>query len=218
MIVEQMLKNAQTPLLHIADVSGSYSLCLNLEDLPNEEWRDIPGYDGIYHCSNYGRIKSLRREYKRRTKHGFVVGYTKEIIKKPTKIKSTNSNSEVLYISLSVDGVRITDTVSQWVGITFIGDKKRGYHFQHINKNSLDNRLCNIEQVKIKVSMSNDFKHKKREVHNYKYLPKAKYKITRDDGKVFTYSEIVDEYGRAAYFNILKGYNVRKHKWLVSLL
>ena len=209
--------NTNPPLV-IPDVSGSYSLCLNLEDLPNEEWRDIPGYDGIYQCSNYGRIKSLRREYKRQTKYGFVVGYTKEIIKKPTKTKSTNSNSEALYISLSVDGVRKTDTVSQWVGITFIGDKKRGYHFQHINKNSLDNRLCNIEQVKIKVSMSNDFKHKKREVHNYKYLPKAKYKITRDDGKVFTYSQIVDEYGRAAYFNILKGFNVRKHKWSVCLL
>lgn len=209
---------AQKPLLQQALVSGSYSLYLNLDDLPNEEWRDIPGYDGIYQCSNYGRIKSLSREYKRQTKHGFVVGYTKEIIKKPTKIKVKNSNSEFLYISLSVDGVRKTDTVSQWVGTTFIGDKKRGYHFQHINKNSLDNRLCNIEQVKIKVSKSNDHKHKKREVHNYKYLPKAKLKITRDDGKVFTYSEMVDEYGRAAYFNILKGYNVRGRKWSVCLL
>ncbi|MCB0541762.1 MAG: hypothetical protein KDE33_29945, partial [Bacteroidetes bacterium] len=66
--------NTNPPLV-IPDVSGSYSLCLNLEDLPNEEWRDIPGYDGIYQCSNYGRIKSLRREYKRQTKYGFVVGY-----------------------------------------------------------------------------------------------------------------------------------------------
>jgi len=202
----------------IADVGGSYSLVLNLEDLPNEEWKDIPGYDGYYQCSNYGRIKSLKREYKRETKHGFVIGYTKEIIKKPTKVKVKRSNTEALYISLSVDGIKKTDTVSQWVGITFIGDKKKGFHFQHKNKNSLDNRLINIEQVTIKISKSNDFAHNKRDAHNYKYLPKQKLKITRDDGKVFTFSDIVNEYGWAAYFNILKGYNVRKHKWSVSLL
>lgn len=219
MIVESIKhQDGTNPPLPIASVGGSYSLVLNLEDLPNEEWKDIPNYDGIYQCSNYGRIKSLKREYKRQTKHGFVIGYTKEIIKKPTKIKVKGTNTEALYISLSVDGIRITDTVSQWVGITFIGDKKRGFHFQHKNKNSLDNRLSNIEQVKIKISKSNDFKHNKREAHNYKHLPKQKLKITRDDGKVFTYSDIVNEYGRAAYINILKGNNVRKHKWAVSLL
>lgn len=208
----------QKQALRKTDVGGSYSLVLTLEDLPNEEWKDIPGYDGIYQCSNYGRIKSLRREFKRQTKQGFVIGYTKEMIRKPTKIKVKGTNTEALYISLKVDGVRKTDTVSQWVGITFIGDKKKGFHFQHKNKNSLDNRLSNIEQVKIKISKSNDFAHNKREPHNYKHLPKQKLKITRDDGKVFTFSEIVNEYGRAAYSNILKGYNVRKHKWDVSLL
>jgi hypothetical protein len=216
--MDKETKKEQNPLCTIPRVSGSYSLVLNLEDLPGEEWKDIPNYEGFYQCSTYGRIKSLKREYKRQTKHGFVIGYTKEIIKKPTKIKVKGTNTEVLYISLSVDGIRKTDTVSQWVGITFIGDKKKGFHFQHKNKNSLDNRLSNIEQVTIKTSKSNDFKHNKREVHNYKFLPKPKYKITRDDGKVFTYSDIVNEYGRSAYFNILKGYNVRKHKWDVSLL
>ena len=212
------LQISTNPLLVIPDVGGSYSLVLNLEDLPNEEWKDIPDYDGIYQCSNYGRIKSLKREYKRETKHGFVMGYTKEIIRKPTKVKVKGTNTEALYISLSVDGIRKTDTVSQWVGTTFIGEKKKGYHFQHKNKNSLDNRLLNIEQVIIKVSKSNDFAHNKREAHNYKHLPKQKLKITRDDGKVFTFSDIVNEYGRAAYVNILKGQNVRKHKWYVGLL
>ena len=216
--MDKETKKEQNPLCTIPRVSGSYSLVLDLEDLPGEEWKDIPNYDGIYQCSTYGRIKSLKREYKRQTKHGFVIGYTKERIRKPTKIKVKGTNTEVLYISLSVDGIRKTDTVSQWVGITFIGDKKKGFHFQHKNKNSLDNRLSNIEQVTIKTSKSNDFKHNKREVHNYKFLPKPKYKITRDDGKVFTYSDIVNEYGRSAYVNILKGYNVRKHKWDVSLL
>ena len=33
---------------------------LSLEDLLNEEWRDIQGYEGHYQVSNYGRIKSYK--------------------------------------------------------------------------------------------------------------------------------------------------------------
>lgn len=33
----------------------------DLEDLPNEVWKDIKGYEGLYQVSNYGRVKSLER-------------------------------------------------------------------------------------------------------------------------------------------------------------
>ena len=32
---------------------------LSVESLPNEEWRDIVGYEGLYQVSNLGRVKSL---------------------------------------------------------------------------------------------------------------------------------------------------------------
>jgi hypothetical protein len=80
----ELQDSTNQPLL-IASVGGSYSFVRTLKDLPNEEWKDIPEYDGIYQCSNYGRIKSLKREYKRQTKNGFVIGYTKEIIKNQLK-------------------------------------------------------------------------------------------------------------------------------------
>jgi len=197
-------------------LQDTYSL--DLENLHNEEWLDIPNYDGVYQCSNYGRIKSLARQIERQTKHGLVICYRKDKIRKPTKVKVQGTKTEAFYIKLSLDSIKKTDTVSQWVGITFIGEKKKGYHFQHKNKNSLDNRLENIEQVTIKNSKSNDFKHLKREVHNLKSLPKPKLKIIRDDGKVFSFTDIVNTYGKSAYFNILKGFNVRKHKWEVIKL
>jgi hypothetical protein len=209
---------AESPAFLVGAVSGSYSFNLSLDDLPNEEWKDIPDYDGMYQCSNYGRIKTLKREFVREIKGHIVTGYTIEKIRKPTLIKPKNANISVLYLSLKVNGVRKTDTVNQWVGITFIGDKKKGYHFQHKNKNGLDNRRENIEQVTLKISKSNDHKKNKRTYHNYPHLPKQKLKIEREDGALFTFSEIVKEYGRSAYFNILKGSNVRGFKWNVSLL
>lgn len=30
-----------------------------IEDLPNEKWRDVVGYEGLYQVSNLGRVKSL---------------------------------------------------------------------------------------------------------------------------------------------------------------
>jgi len=33
-----------------------------IDDLQNEEWRDIDGYEGMYMISNMGRIKSLARK------------------------------------------------------------------------------------------------------------------------------------------------------------
>lgn len=40
-----------------AKVIHNYSM--NLEDLPNEEWRDVIGYEGLYQVSNMGRVKSF---------------------------------------------------------------------------------------------------------------------------------------------------------------
>ena len=61
MIVEQMLKNAPNPLLHIADVSGS--ICCPLcggenyqehEELMYENGIDDPQYDGELKMVKYG--------------------------------------------------------------------------------------------------------------------------------------------------------------------
>ena len=34
---------------------------LSLEDLPNEEWRDVVGYEGLFQVSSNGVIRSLDR-------------------------------------------------------------------------------------------------------------------------------------------------------------
>lgn len=34
---------------------------LSIDDLPNEIWKDIPNFKGMYQISNLGRVKSLQR-------------------------------------------------------------------------------------------------------------------------------------------------------------
>ena len=43
------------------DIKPNSERWLSLEDLLNEEWKDIPGFEHLYQVSNYGRVKSLEK-------------------------------------------------------------------------------------------------------------------------------------------------------------
>ena len=38
-------------------------LWYNLDSLPDEQWKDIIGYENLYCISNYGRVKSLEKSF-----------------------------------------------------------------------------------------------------------------------------------------------------------
>ena len=48
-----------------------YKQNFSLEDIPGEQWEDLPLLDGAYQLSNYGRVKSLRRWIERSGRGGF---------------------------------------------------------------------------------------------------------------------------------------------------
>lgn len=37
---------------------------MNMNDM--EKWKSIPGYEGLYEVSSYGRVKSLEKSYIRK--------------------------------------------------------------------------------------------------------------------------------------------------------
>lgn len=63
---------------------------IKVEDLDNEIWKDIKGYEGLYQISNLGRVKSLAKLYQgerlmklREDKDGYLyVGFYKDEVKK----------------------------------------------------------------------------------------------------------------------------------------
>ena len=55
------------------------ALCILLEkvdykDLPNEQWRDVAGYEGLYQVSNFGRVKSFQKNKVRILKSNSDIG------------------------------------------------------------------------------------------------------------------------------------------------
>lgn len=72
-----------------------------LQDLKGEVWKDIPGLEGYFMISNYGRVR--RHEYEVEFRDGRV--YTKEqMIMKPTLAKSPNhfKKDHVFFLNISL--------------------------------------------------------------------------------------------------------------------
>ena len=59
---------------------------LNVKDLPHEIWKDIENFENLYKISNYGRVKSLRKQVKILKARIDKKGYNHYAIRKDNKI------------------------------------------------------------------------------------------------------------------------------------
>lgn len=100
-----------------------------LKERNMEEWRDIPGYEGLYQVSNLGRVKSLNYH---------LTG--KEQILRPGKDRIGG----YLQVGLSKGGKRKHFKVHRLVWEAFNGPIPEGYECNHINEDKTDNRLENL--------------------------------------------------------------------------
>lgn len=116
---------------------------LSLEDLPNEEWRDVVGYEGLYQVSNLGRVKSLEVKFK----NSFYN-------KKREKIMSQHDNGKgYLTISISINGKSKKEYVHRLVANSFIYRDEDKVEVNHKNLNKKDNNINNLEWVSKKENM-----------------------------------------------------------------
>jgi len=154
---------------------------MQLEDLNGEEWRDIPGYNGLYCVSNLGRVKSCGR-------YRANGSWWKEKIRKQSLIirdKVRNGLSVDLYQNKKDKRFQ----VSMLVGMAFLRERKKNEVYAHFNKDPLDNRLENIKVMTEKESVKLNFA-------THVSFP-AKYEFIRlADGKQFLYRDLEKEYNR----------------------
>lgn len=96
--------------------------------MDKEQWRDIPGYEGIYQVSNLGSIRNIK------------------VKKAPKSLTSFLTAQGYLGVGLKYIG-RKTFTVHRLVMLAFIGECPAGHEVNHINGIKTDNRLSNLEYI-----------------------------------------------------------------------
>ena len=94
-----------------------------------EIWKPIVGWEGLYECSNLGRIKSYRQN-------------EEGVIKNPTPYKNG-----YLRVNLCKDGKYKTMLVHRIVCAAFLENKDGLKYVDHINGERTDNRLSNLRYV-----------------------------------------------------------------------
>lgn len=116
---------------------GKYHLRIT-GDIGCEVWQDIPGYEGIYQASTYGRIKSLERtvvfnDGRKRTFPSRILrpGYRK-------KEKS-------LIVCFVRRPLLETKNLHRLIAITFLPNPYNYPEINHIDENRLNNRIENLE-------------------------------------------------------------------------
>lgn len=160
--------------------------------MEQEIWKDIQGFEGYYQVSNYGRIKSLKRDVY--DIYGNRLRSTTERIKKLKK-----DHDGYLKTTLSVNGVNKTFFVHRLVAINFIGcpnddtteinHKDTNRTNNHVNNlewaTHLDNILHSAKLGKYKNrSGKNNSNYNKHTLHDYyQKHPEERKKLARHGGQ-----------------------------------
>lgn len=103
----------------------------------DENWKDIPGYEGRYQASDLGRIRSLLRREWRKNAYGAVCewSYSGRVLR--IGRKGCGHYSVAL-------GANNTQLVHRLVLMAFVGLPQQGQECRHLDGNSGNNRLENL--------------------------------------------------------------------------
>jgi len=134
----QTLKKIPGKVLESETIQGSFYV--NTVEQPNpgynkmEIFKDIPGYEGEYEISNYGRVKSLKRKVKKL--HG------KRTVRERILKQSILSSG---YCTVSLRNNNNIWFVHRLIGFVFISNPENKPQINHINGIRDDNRIENLE-------------------------------------------------------------------------
>ena len=102
----------------------------------NEIWKDIPGYEGLYQVSNLGRVKSLGRYVKKRSKLAF---------QDERMLCSPKDKYGYLIVTLCREGKPKKKKVHRLVAQAFIPNPENKETVNHINGDKNNNTAMNLE-------------------------------------------------------------------------
>lgn len=115
-----------------------------------EIWTPVVGFKD-YEISSFGRLRSIttRKGARARINNGIVNGWIQRI---------THSYARRLY-ALRKDGKTYVKKAHQLVLEAFVGPCPQGYETRHVNGNSLDNCVTNLQYGTHKDNIHDSIKH-----------------------------------------------------------
>lgn len=125
------------------------------DKMPEEEWRDVVGYEGLYKVSNLGRVKSLPC-FRGNGKAGY---YTKERIKSAGKDKDG-----YLQVDLFLDKKRKMYKIHRLVAKAFIPNPHNLPNINHKDEDKTNNIVSNLEWCTQEYNINYGNANKKRAV------------------------------------------------------
>lgn len=121
-----------------------------------EIWKDVVGYEGLYQVSNKGRVKSLERVISCKG------GYKKRIKEKMLKVderKYRKSKNPRRVVYLSKNGIGKSKRVYRLMAEAFIPNPHNLETVNHIDGNSLNDSLENLEWMSMQDNIKHGFKN-----------------------------------------------------------
>ena len=168
---------------------------LSIESLPNEEWRDVVGWEGLYQVSNLGRVKSLSKRIV--YKDGRVYVHPPRVMKNQ-KI-STGYRSVMFY---GANGKK-QYYVHRLVAETFILNPNNLGDVNHKDGCKTNNILINLEWC----SRSDNIKHAYKNGLSLAHMDEAIKECSRPVIQYAPSGEIIAEYSSANKAAKASGYN-----------
>lgn len=100
---------------------------------PEEPWRAIPGYEGLYEVSSKGRIRRVHPPNHHHKEMLYVV------------LEPVINHMGYYRITLSKDNVRINYSIHRLVALAFIENPECKPFINHIDGNKVNNSIENLE-------------------------------------------------------------------------
>ena len=168
---------------------------LSIESLPNEEWRDVVGYEGLYQVSNLGRVKSLPRRIVYKDRREYL--YPSKVLK--TLKISTGYRFVMLYGAHGKKQYYVHRLVAE----TFIPNPKNLGDVNHKDGCKANNILFNLEWCSRSDNQKHAYKNGLNRVHIYEAIKER----SRPVIQCAPSGEVIAEYDSASKAAKASGYN-----------